>query len=107
MDFDASVLESIVERLLDATQVTLADWSAEELFAGDGQGLGVFRLTGGARVDAELKQWSVILKVLPDEGAAPLTAWSLPIREPLAYHSGLLETLPQALRAPRCLRYAR
>jgi hypothetical protein len=107
MDFDAGVLESVVERSLDATQVVLGDWSAEELFAGDGQGLGVFRLTGSARVRDELQQWSVILKVLPEEGAAPLTAWSLPMREPLAYDSGLLETLPQALRAPRCLRYAR
>jgi len=107
MDFDAGGLESVVERLLDATQVTLADWSAEELLAGDGQGLGVFRLTGAARVDDKLEQWSMILKVLPGEGAAPPTAWSLPIREPLAYHSGLLETLPRALRAPRCLRYVR
>jgi len=99
MDFDPDVLESVVERSLDATQVALGDWSAEELFAGDGQGLGVFRLTGSARVRDALQQWSVILKVLPDEGAAPLTAWSLPMREPLAYDSGLLETLPRALRA--------
>ena len=29
------------------------------------------------------------------------------MREPLAYDSGLLETLPPAFRAPRLLRYAR
>ena len=40
------------------------EWSAEELFAGAGQGLGVFRLTGSARVGDEFQQRSVILKVL-------------------------------------------
>jgi hypothetical protein len=49
----------------------------------------------------------VILKVLPGDEEGPLSAWSLAVREPLAYDSGLLETLPDALHAPRCLRYAR
>jgi hypothetical protein len=107
MEFDLGALESVVEQALEAKQVALGEWSAEQLFAGDGQGLGVFRLTGSARVGDERHAWSVILKVLPDDGTAPLTAWSLPMREPLAYDSGLLETLPSALRAPRCLRYER
>jgi hypothetical protein len=107
MRFDVGVLESVVERALDAKQVALGEWSAEQIFAGDGQGVGVFRLMGSARVGEEPHAWSVILKVLPDEGFAPLTAWSLSMREPLAYDSGLLETLPPALRAPRCLRYER
>jgi hypothetical protein len=107
MEFDLGGLESVVERALEAKQVALGQWSAEQLFAGDGQGLGVFRLTGSARVGDEQQAWSVILKVLPDDGTAPLTAWSLPRREPLAYDSGLLETLPSALRAPRRLRYER
>jgi hypothetical protein len=47
----------------------------------------------------------VILKVLPDEDVATQSAWSHPVREPLAYESGLLETLPSALGAPQCLRY--
>ena len=107
MDVDVAVLASVVEQSLGAEALTLAGWSAEELFAGDGQGLGVFRFTGDAHVDDESRDWSVILKVLPGGEAGPLTAWSLPMREPLAYDSGLLETLPDALRAPRCLRYDR
>src|SRR5215217_5565046 len=107
VEFDSGVLESVVERALEAKQVALGKWTAEQLFAGDGQGAGVFRLRGSARLGDATHAWSVILKVLPEEGTAPLTAWSLPMREPLAYDSGLLETLPRALRAPRCLRYAR
>jgi hypothetical protein len=107
MDLDAGVLRSVVEASLDAEPVTLAGWSCEPILAGDGQGLGVFRVSGGARVGREPRKWSVILKVLPDEGSGPLTAWSLPTREPLAYDSGLLETLPPFLGAPRRLRYDR
>ena len=104
MEFDLGVLEAVVGRVLEAEQVALGEWSAEEVFAGDGQGLGVFRLRGSARLGEETHAWSVILKVLPEGVSAPLTAWSVPMREPLAYESGLLETLPSFLRAPRCLR---
>ena len=49
MDVDARVLESLVERAFEMTPVRLVQWSAEEIFAGDGQGLGVFRVTGSAQ----------------------------------------------------------
>jgi len=105
VEIEAGGLESVVERSLGANPVTLTEWSVEQIFAGDGQGLGVFRLTGSAQVGEQQCDWSVILKVLPDDRAAQLTAWSLPLREPLAYDSGLLEGLPEALGAPRCLGY--
>jgi len=107
VDVAVGVLESVVERSLDAKPVTVAEWSAEEILAGDGQGLGVFRLTGSAWVGGEPREWSVILKVLPDRAAAPLSAWSLPLREPLAYDSGLLHARSSPLGAPRCLGYER
>jgi hypothetical protein len=107
MDVDGAVLALVVEQSLGAQAVTLIGWTAEEIIAGDGQGLGIFRFTGDAQVGDESKEWSVILKVLPDDGAGLPSAWSLPRREPLAYNSGLLETLPDALSAPRCLRHAR
>src|SRR5215218_1916020 len=104
MDVDARVLESVVERALETTPVMLVQWSAEEIFAGDGQGLGVFRVTGSAQAGDRLRDWSVIiLKVLPDESTAPMNGWSLAVREPLAYDSGLLGSLPKALGAPRRL----
>jgi hypothetical protein len=103
MDVDAGVLESVVEQALETTPVTLVQWSAEEIFAGDGQGLGVFRVTGSAQAGDRLRDWSVILKVLPDESTAPMNGWSLAVRESLAYDSGLLGSLPKALGAPRRL----
>jgi hypothetical protein len=48
MDVDVAVLASVMERSLRVDPLTLADWSAEEPLAGDGQGLGVFQLTGSA-----------------------------------------------------------
>src|SRR4029453_2125177 len=101
MDVDVPVLESVVERALQTTPVRLVQWSVGEIFAGDGQGLGVFRVTGSAQADERLRDWSVIVKVLPEESTAPLTGWSLAVREPLAYDSGLLDSLPNALGAPR------
>ena len=103
MDVDARVLVSVVERALETTPVRLVQWSAEEIFAGDGQGLGMFRVTGSAQADDRLRDWSVILKVLPDESTAPMNGWSVAMREPLAYDSGLLDSLPKALGAPRRL----
>lgn len=105
MDLDVDVLRSVVEASLNAEPVTLAGWSCEPILAGDGQGLGVFRVSGSARAGDDARKWSVILKVLPDDSAVMPAAWSLSRREPLAYESGLLETLPDGLRAPRCLRY--
>src|SRR3954453_12676991 len=101
VEFDSGVLESVVERALEAKPVALGEWSAEQLFAGDGQGLGVFRLRGSARLGDETRAWSVILKVVREGGSPPLTGWSVPMREPLAYDSGLLETPPPFVRAPR------
>jgi hypothetical protein len=107
VDVSVGVLESVVERALDARPVSLARWSIDKIIAGDGQGLGVFRLAGSASVGGEPREWSVILKVLPAVATAPLSAWSLPSREPLAYESGLLNALPRALGAPRCLGHER
>jgi Phosphotransferase enzyme family len=103
MELDASVLSSVVERALGATGPKLTGWSAEPIFAGDGQGLGVFRVTGRARVADETRAWSVILKVLPAVAPGLASAWSHPVREALAYETGLLDALPAGLDAPRCL----
>ena len=74
------------------TPVRLVQWSAEEIFAVDDQGLGVFRVRGSAQAGDRLRDWSVILKVLLDESTAPMNGWSLAVREPLAYDSGLLDS---------------
>jgi hypothetical protein len=101
MELDASTLRPIVGRALDALAVPV-DWSVVPILAGDGQGLGVFRVSGSARVGGEPRGWSVILKVLPATPGSP-TRWNYPAREALAYERGLLEDLPPGLEAPRCL----
>jgi hypothetical protein len=73
-----------LERALDANQVALGERWAEQVFTGDGQGLGVFRLTGSAG-QRQPRAWSVTFKALPDQGGAPMTAWTLAMREPPAW----------------------
>jgi hypothetical protein len=68
MDVDARVLESIVEQALKTTPVRLAHWWAE-IFAGDGQGLGVYRVTGSAQAGEKLRDWSVTYDCVEPCGA--------------------------------------
>jgi hypothetical protein len=100
MELNASMLRPIVGHALDGLAV-LVEWSVAPILAGDGQGLGVFRVSGSARVGGEPRPWSVILKVLPGTPGSP-TGWNYPVREALAYASGLLDDLPPGLEAPRC-----
>ena len=101
MELDASMLRPIVGQALDAAVAVPVEWSVVPILAGDGQGLGVFRVLGSARVGGAPRAWSVILKVLPGTLGSP-TRWNYPAREALAYERGLLEDLPPGLEAPRC-----
>ena len=103
VEIAADVLEPVVQRAIGASRAELADWSGVQLVAGAGQGMQVFRITGRAKIGSESRAWSVILKVLPSAAGGPSTAWSYPAREGLAYGSGLLESLPAGVSAPRCL----
>jgi hypothetical protein len=105
MELDASMLRPIVGHALDASVAVPVEWSVVPILAGDGQGLGVFRVSGSARVGGEPREWSVILKVLPGTSGSP-TAWNYPAREALAYERGLLDDLPPGLDAPRCFGHA-
>jgi hypothetical protein len=106
MELDASMLRPIVGHALDAAVAVPIEWSVVPILAGDGQGLGVFRVSGSARVGGEPRAWSVILKVLPAT-PGPRTAWNYPAREALAYEQGLLDNLPPGLGAPRCFGHAK
>ena len=74
---------------------------------------GIYRVSGTARVGAASLPWSAVLKICRAPTEAELAApddrreilmdtlrWD---REAEAYASGLLETLPRGLAAPRCL----
>jgi hypothetical protein len=45
MEIDASMLQPIAGHVLDAAAAVPADWSVVPILAGDGQGLGVFRVS--------------------------------------------------------------
>jgi Phosphotransferase enzyme family len=102
MQLDAADLEFVVARALGVATAIVADWCVDEIFAGDGQGLGVFRVNARACAAEDIRPCSVILKVLPAGAGEARTAWSHPAREAHAYETGLLKTLPPGLRAPRC-----
>jgi hypothetical protein len=102
IEIDTAVLEPIVQRAVGLKRAQLTDWSVAQIFAGGGRGLGVFRVTGRAQLPHGSRTWSLILKVLPAAARGSSTAWSHPVREALAYRSGLLEALPPGLGAPCC-----
>jgi hypothetical protein len=87
---DAATLEPIVRDLLGEPAAVLeGGWSCRPLGGGGGEGLGLYRVTGSARVGGASHPWALVLKVGADgEGADP-SAWDFPAREGLAYGSAL------------------
>jgi hypothetical protein len=57
MELDGSTLLPIVGHALDASVAVPVEWSVVPIRAGDGQGLGVFRGSGSARVGGEPRAW--------------------------------------------------
>jgi hypothetical protein len=88
MELDASMLRPIVGHALDAVVALPVEWSVVPILVGDGQGLGVSRVSGSA-ASVVSRAWSLILKVLPRAPGSP-TEWNYPAREALAYERGLL-----------------
>jgi hypothetical protein len=78
----------IVGQALDVSVAVPVKWSVVPILAGDGQGLGVFRVSGSARVGSARRAWSVVLKGLLGTLGSP-TRWNYPAREALAYERGL------------------
>jgi hypothetical protein len=99
-----SDLVAPVQRLLGAGSASVERWSAEAIVRSAGETLGVWRVTGGAKVNGILTPFTVILKgwAAADDAQDP-TAWDWPHREVRACASGLLDQLPGGLAAPRCL----
>ncbi len=70
---------------------------------GAAKGLGLYRVTGSARVGGASRPWALVVKVCAAADGTDPGAWDYPPREALAYGSGLLAALPGGLAAPRCL----
>src|SRR5918994_3854081 len=103
-DVDAATLASMVRDLLDKSEaVIVGEWSCRPLGGGAGEGIGLYRVSGSARVRDATRPWALVVKVCAATAGADPRAWDYPAREGLAYGSGLLDTLPGGLVAPRCL----
>jgi hypothetical protein len=100
-DIDVAQLAGTVRLALAApAAIPDDDWTCRPLPGGYGDGVGIWRLAGTARVGSDRRAWTLVLKALPGSAGAP--AWVDPCREARVYRSGLLADLPGGLVAPRC-----
>lgn len=93
-------LEEVVQAVLREQGAALGAWDAVALPA---RGSALYLLQGDALRGGSALPWSVVLKVLAPvaghDDPAGIAYWR---RESLLYGSGLLATLDDGLRAPRC-----
>ncbi len=101
---DAATLAPMVRELLDEpTAVIARGWTCRPLEGGAGEGLGLYRVAGSARVSGATHPWALVVKMCAATDGADPGAWDYPAREAMAYGSGLLAALPGGLATPRCL----
>lgn len=100
---DRRLLARLVTGLCRPRAAAVTEWQVFRIHAGDGEGEGVYRVTGiGNDGDAE-SGWSLILKILKSSSPHDEAwRWNYQQREWLFYRSGLLKG-QQGLVAPRCL----
>ena len=98
-------LRDAVRAALGEPLAVLGQWEAAPMHGGFGALAGassLYLLSGLARVGRAELPWSVVLKLLtPATGAADPRHIRYQRREFLLYRSGILDTLPSGLRAPR------
>src|SRR5258708_6414267 len=104
-NIDRSVLDGVVAEALGGISVQVVDYRYEVIhggMGGYGSGIaGVARFSGMARSGGEGLAWSAIAKVLPlPAGGSDEFEGT---RELYAYRSGVLDSLPGGVVAPRCL----
>lgn len=102
---NTEILTPLVQRVLTSRQATITEWHGEPV-KGDGS-VGkrfVCRFHGWASLAGDSVPWSLFLKV-PNPTHTAFDPWHRePFqREVLLYESGLLESLPGGIVAPRCL----
>lgn len=110
---EAASLTSIVRGMLGKPSAIVASWQVEPLAHRviNRVTAGLHRITGLAKDGEHVRHWSVVLKVLhlpADDATSPFNGsvdprhWNYWRREADLYHSGLLNTLPGGIAAPRC-----
>lgn len=114
-ELDRARLKSVAAGALGRPVDALGEWTVAPLgyTVFNPVSAGIYRVTGTARSDASSLPWSAILKICraptneelanaPDDWREMLVETLRWDREGEAYASGLLETLPDGLAAPRC-----
>src|SRR5579859_4715518 len=104
---DKATLTPLVESALGSEPIDIMDWRYQPIHGGAGDlgsdmpGVGgIARFAGNACVQRNIVPWSLILKVLPPR--APGDDPYADTRELHVYRSGILDTLPGDVVAPRC-----
>ncbi|WNQ10941.1 hypothetical protein MJA45_25550 [Paenibacillus aurantius] len=98
-------IQRLVRVQADQNSAVLGEWSWERLnwMASNRVTGGLYRLRGTASVGGNHFAWSLVGKhILPSEETDSWTHYCCWRREPELYRSGLLDRLPQPVRAPVC-----
>lgn len=110
---DLPQLTAIVRQASGRDSIQIRDWRLNQLGGGVGNpvSVGLYRFEGDWQDGDERADWSVVLKIIQspanvgevDMGEGDdQSHWNYWKRELYVYPSGLLDTLPEGLAAPRC-----
>ncbi len=110
---DLPQLTGIVRQASGRDSIHIRDWQVNQLGGGVGNpvSVGLYRFQGGWQDGDDRASWSVVLKIIQspanvgevDMGEGDdQSHWNYWKRELYVYQSGLLDTLPEGLAAPRC-----
>ena len=110
---DVSTLTPIVRIALQLDTFEIQNWNVRQLGGGVGNpvSVGLYRFEGDGQAQGEQRSWSVVLKIIQSPanvgqaelgGGEDQAHWNYWKREPMLYQSGLLDSLPARMVAPRC-----
>src|SRR3954447_6486299 len=81
---DTAMLEPMVRVLLDEPAAVVAqEWWCHPLGGGASEAVGLYRVTGSARVGSATRPWALVCKVCEATDGIEPRAWDYPQREPL------------------------
>jgi len=104
LTIDPKTISDLVGKSLANPAVQLKEWHIEKLSGGLELGSAIYRLSGTAKVGDSDKNWSLIIKAIqPNQAQADPAGCHFWKRDPMAYQSGILYSLPAEVTAPRCI----
>jgi len=100
---DPTCLKSILQRIVSGKIFGLISWSYSPLGESKEES-SIYRITCSVRISNDrIQDYSLIMKILkPDSTRNQADHYYYWKREALVYDSGILNQLPQGIRAPKC-----